>query len=381
MKKILTIGIMLLFIGMTISSSTGLNLEKQLIQPMSFDNTLYVGGNGTGNYSKIQDAINDSSNGDTVYVYDDSSPYYENLNVDKSITLIGEDKDTTVIDGTSVENIVVNISADNVILSGFTIQKFGIYNYSYDHYLINILSDYNIISDNIFTSNRTVGVHILYSEYNNISDNIFTFDISWGIEISVSNHTTISNNIISVRGSGIFLEVANNNNIIGNLVTDGNYGIELSFSQNNYVFGNTALNNSYGGISSMFSDNNTIILNNLSNNEKWGIIVQDSFNEKVLQNNLLGNNESNGYFFHTIFMAIFARITFGLKPIIPNIIPRIHWDGNYWGEPRTKPYIISGYLGFSLLMPNIFHRLLGRTPNNWFYLDRNPAQEPYDIEM
>jgi hypothetical protein len=31
-------------------------------------NTLYVGGNGQGNYTRIQDAINNASYGDTVFV-------------------------------------------------------------------------------------------------------------------------------------------------------------------------------------------------------------------------------------------------------------------------------------------------------------------------
>ena len=40
-------------------------------------NTLYVGGSGPGNYTRIQDAIDNASDGDTVFVYDDSSPYFE----------------------------------------------------------------------------------------------------------------------------------------------------------------------------------------------------------------------------------------------------------------------------------------------------------------
>ena len=71
--------------------------------------TLYVGGVNPGNYSKIQDAINDSVDGDTVYVFDDSSPYYENIIVDKSINLIGEDKNTTVIHGQYVYNTVTAV--------------------------------------------------------------------------------------------------------------------------------------------------------------------------------------------------------------------------------------------------------------------------------
>ena len=52
----------------------------------------YVGGSGPGNYTRIQDAIDDASNDDTAFVYAASSPYYENVIVNKSINLMGEDK-------------------------------------------------------------------------------------------------------------------------------------------------------------------------------------------------------------------------------------------------------------------------------------------------
>ncbi len=58
------------------------------INPSSKGNILYVGGSGPGNYTKIQDAIDNARYGDTVFVYDYSSPYYENLVIHKSINLI-----------------------------------------------------------------------------------------------------------------------------------------------------------------------------------------------------------------------------------------------------------------------------------------------------
>ncbi|EMR74892.1 parallel beta-helix repeat (two copies) [Thermoplasmatales archaeon SCGC AB-540-F20] len=75
--------------------------DKELNCKSLFDRgtTLYVGGTGPNNYTKIQDAINDASDGYTVFVYNDSSPYYESIIIDKSINLVGEDRDSTHIAG------------------------------------------------------------------------------------------------------------------------------------------------------------------------------------------------------------------------------------------------------------------------------------------
>ena len=67
---------------------------------------LYVGGSGPGNYTKIKDAIENASDGYTIYVYSNSSPYFENPVINISIDLIGEDKESTIIDGRGLGNVV-----------------------------------------------------------------------------------------------------------------------------------------------------------------------------------------------------------------------------------------------------------------------------------
>jgi len=341
MRKIIALGIMLLFIGMTISSSTGINLEKQTIKPLSSGNILYVGGNGTGNYSYIQWAINDASDGDTVYVYDDSSPYYENLIVDKSITLKGENKETTVING-SDDEIVVSISSDNVTLSGFTVLNHG--NYSSLTSIIFIQSNYNIISGNIITGNARYGIEILYSEYSIISGNTIT-SIYKGIGLLF-------------KGDGILLFNGENNNISGNIIKDCEQGIDLVwFSNNNSIFGNTLTNN-YWGISTL-SINDVISLNNISYNF-YGISIFNCFNYKITRNNFIGNNWS-AHFTYSLFFA------YQFGHALKDIHSTIKWDGNYWDRPRIFPKPILGWL------------TIGSIP--WFQFDWRPAQEPYDIEV
>ena len=53
-----------------------------------------------------------------------SGTYYENVVVNKSINIIGEDRNTTIIDGVGSGN-GVNVTADYVTISGFTVQNSG----------------------------------------------------------------------------------------------------------------------------------------------------------------------------------------------------------------------------------------------------------------
>ena len=76
MNRFLIISIILIVIGMTISTSNGIDLEKRPTVTIHNGNTLYVGGNDHGNYTKIQDAIDAARDGDTIFVYEDSSPYF-----------------------------------------------------------------------------------------------------------------------------------------------------------------------------------------------------------------------------------------------------------------------------------------------------------------
>ena len=57
---------------------------------------------------------------DTVFVY--HGTYYENVDIDKIINLIGEDKNTTIIDGGGKHDVIcIHNDNDGVTVSGFTI--------------------------------------------------------------------------------------------------------------------------------------------------------------------------------------------------------------------------------------------------------------------
>ena len=76
-----------MFVSVSIISSTSSTMRKKYTVPISSGDILYVGGSGPNNYTRIQGAINDANNGDTVFVYDDSSPYIEGIVIDKRMCL------------------------------------------------------------------------------------------------------------------------------------------------------------------------------------------------------------------------------------------------------------------------------------------------------
>ena len=79
----------MLVIFSTMTLISGMPAPGKTRNALGTGHVLYVGGSGPGNFSKIQDAVDNASPGDTVFVYDDSSPYKENVTVSKSIIVQG----------------------------------------------------------------------------------------------------------------------------------------------------------------------------------------------------------------------------------------------------------------------------------------------------
>ena len=80
-------------------------VQSAEINMNSIGTMFYVGGTGLGNYSSIQNAIIAASDGDTVFVY--SGIYWGKISIGKSITLIGEDGENTIIDSVDYKDVVV----------------------------------------------------------------------------------------------------------------------------------------------------------------------------------------------------------------------------------------------------------------------------------
>jgi parallel beta-helix repeat protein len=171
-----------------------------------------VGGIGPKNYSIIQEAINDASDGDTIFVYNDSSPYYESLVVDKSINLKGEDWESTIINSVIKYKSTIHVIYDWVNISGFTVRE------GYGGIRIN--ANNNTISGNIVIDNGWGGVSLQNAKFNNITDNRIIYNF-YGVQIyKKSNYNIISNNLIR---NSLFLGIMIGNPIVPLKLIDKNY--------------------------------------------------------------------------------------------------------------------------------------------------------------
>jgi len=201
----------------------------------------YVGGSGPGNYSTIQAAVDDASNGDTVYVFDDSSPYQETIMVNTSICLLGENRTTTVVDGMQQE-VVVCILADDVHLEGFTVTNCslpGYWPYYSDHAGVAVHGDRAVITGNTLTDNPRDGLSVNGSRDTTVTGNVFT-DNFFGITLYQATNCTITGNTVenSTR-DGVYSEGASGIVLSENTVTGNRWGgVTLSASHSCTVTGN-----------------------------------------------------------------------------------------------------------------------------------------------
>jgi len=225
----------------------------------------------TVTFSSIQDAIDDAGTLDGHTIHVGSGIYEESIYIDKSISLIGEDKDNTIINGTTMSHAVW-IFSDYVNFSGFTVKNLS---GSFSHSRIYVTGSNSSIENCTIISKGTRGIYVENS-YNNFINNSYINILSTGegIHNYYSDNTTISNCYIESMSSynnGIEVWESNNNTFNNN--TFNNSELRLGFSENNTVTNNTFLNNaSFNNYRSNF---NNFSNNNFESNSAYELYTKD----------------------------------------------------------------------------------------------------------
>jgi parallel beta-helix repeat protein len=357
---------------------------------------LYVGGSGPGNYTRIQDAIDNASYGNTVFVFDYSSPYYENIIINKSINLVGENRETTIIDGRELGNIVF-INQSYASITNFTIinskddfdagdlitkngiflyeaQYCRIYNNNINSYLYSGISLYgnkNIIENNNI-SVIVFGI-IIDSSRNNIRNNTI-ISTGTGIRIvkKLFSYNNVSNNMINNCRSGIALG-SSYNHILDNFINNSNYGCSISYDSNyNYISGNTFSNSNIG--MNIYESKKNNVINNVFSNNNISIDIDWDSQDNIIKKNNISNSKIG------IVLNSSLRIKVFHNNFINNVIQALDYtDSNLWNETYpTGGNYWSDYNGTDANGDGI-----GDAP---YIIDEDsqdnyPLMEPWDIEI
>jgi len=339
-RKLFIFGIIFLFLGINILTAIETGFNNYIVDD-----------EGDGNFTSIQDAIDNASIGDTILVY--SGNYSENIVINKSLNIIGIDQE--YLNGSDTGNPIIWAGetyidhTSEVIFSNFSLQgipdndKIKV-EYTNNSQILNCSADYVLL----YYSN---GITVKNCEFNT------KFDYFASVSLFVSSNNIISDNRCIGGGAtpnyniGICLQASDDNQILNNtcMAEDtinskgADCGIYVVTSKGNTIEGNICWQSDIG-IKIEGSDNNQISKNNIKMNKNKGIHLINSDKNEIVQNNFINNTK------HVTFKKC----------------KQTTWNENYWDDHTfSAPKLIFGTIG----------PFLGLIP--WFNIDRHPTTNPY----
>ena len=276
-------------------------------------------------YASIQDAINHASDGYTVFV---RAGLYsrQDIIVNKSISLVGENKETTIIEGFWDRYWYVgkvSLVSDNVTFRGFTVRQ--------SECSVMVESSNCLITDNIFVNNDE-GIWLS------------------GTEKPACANTISYNLIANSDDTGILVRGSSNNHIAFNVIKETFFGIYVMLNSSCCLIERNAVSNNRdaGVLFDIGSSDNTLIGNNISNNGwRWdtftcgvGFAVGSKRN-RVMCNSICNNKRGvfqnaasdDNVIYHNSFINNSVRLYYNPRAPAINI-----WDngypsgGNYWSD-------------------------------------------------
>jgi nitrous oxidase accessory protein NosD len=339
------------------------------------------------NYPTIQAAIANASAGETVFVKEGTYYYYggpvaDAIIIDKSLSLIGQNSQKTVLqeassDYSTVGNhyltqSAVKIMANNVTISGFTVDEAW---YSEPYQIsINGPTYYQNISGVNF------GIMVgdepnYYSGCKIIGNNII--NCLEGVSVSGGENNIVSANKIGNtigKGSGVGISMQSSNSVISNndITGMGDTGIIVSscanvtIKENNIAGSSSGLDNgtvNYIGALLLSNNGSYVYDNNITDNSGFGIEFQQSTNATVFNNSILRNglgiylpnfqfypNTSVGGLGNKVYCnniinntqkaLVEHALAYNISDGFVNGTDTVLWDngtlGNYWSDYQSK---------------------------------------------
>jgi len=302
---------------------------------------------GANAFATIQDAVDNVREGGTVYV---AAGSYDSFLVDgksnvESVSIIGEDADTTIIDGqdgaadvemSGLSAVAGFFGCSDVTFSGFTVK-----NSATDPTTsagIGVAFSSRVLLQNNIAEDNASGIVLYATQDSTVTNNTFTDNAAYGIWLEgysvdecYSTGNTLSENAITDNTiDGIYCGVLCDDNMISDNTISGSTqlngvnssagqdanGIYLWKSGGNTVTGNTLSGNTGSGIELMGANQNSINGNVITDNDRNGVWIRyspeypDTGLNAINDNKIYGNDtDGDGYQLCTLagFSAIDAE--------------------------------------------------------------------------
>jgi nitrous oxidase accessory protein len=343
-RKVLALIIILLFI------------ETSIIPLATSDQTrgkniITVDDDGDGDYTRIQDAVNNASAGDTIEVY--SGRYYEhdiqiylnNLTIQGIPFELGGGNGSgkPFVDGEGIEEtagLFYIFDTKGVTINGFHIENGGVPPGDWYTMSASIRADF---TNNVTITNNTItlnGHYIGIALYDGDGHNIIR-----------------DNQIVTIGYTAITIDNSDYNMVIHNYVSGCKDGIVIISSNHNNISENVVSNCKGMSVNLWDADFNIVSYNNFKDTIDE-IYIADGYRNYIFHNNFINNSQTYYYGEWVISRCVFRL--FNNK-----------WDANYWADWKgIGPKLIRGELFIQFIK-------VYRRPS--FSFDWHPAQEPYDI--
>jgi len=349
---------------------------------------------GDGSYlhpfQKIQEGIDAADEGDKIFVFNGN--YTEDLDIQKSIRLYGQNKESTFIRGNGqIRNtyevkltgfsVTTKEIGDHILFHIFksSICEFYennfyiLHNGSHDDYSVCFWlngSSNNIIRNNYFVGLRdyeydlftTHAIGMFFnSDENTVSNNTF-IDLNSACQLNdFSSNNIVTDNLVENTAQAFYATFGKKNIFRKNNMYDSG-GVVLLASSENIINKNTMTNEMIGIWAFFQANNNEIVANNIIGYSIYGINLTTCFNNHIYYNNFINNGY--GYSFGAQaedYLGVnFWYKSFGL----------FRGAGNYWDD----------YEGFDIFPPyGIGDIPYNIGPQKNVNKDRFPFMDPIDI--
>ena len=343
---------------------------------------IYVDDDIGADYVSIQQAIDEASEDATIFV--SSGFYNETVVIDKRLTLLGENNETTIIDG-GKRSDVVTISSDGVCFSGFTIQnssstvRNGWWRAGIRIIASDVLVENNIIRNNLNgvfvkrVENLSVRNNLFYDDsltfypydadfdprpdlkrihYDHViednlvndkplvymvdeSNQMISSDLGQLILINCTN-VSVRNVSISSADFPVFFVFCENCALLNCSFFDNQGECTLLNSDDNIVSGNVFTDNFHGLLLDYGSESNVISKNLFCDNRFCGLICEFFSNQnKILFNDFINNSGANAFLikafqndWHGNYWSDWKGLTHSVFQLFPKIITGTIFESN-----------------------------------------------------